>query len=55
MLTTMWGGSPEQVALQQERENELKTNDEFWAGFLRLGARAERYDGTEECGLKLVK
>ena len=37
------------------REKQLTTRDEFWAGLLRLGAQAKRYDGTKECGLALIK
>lgn len=55
LLTTMWGGSPEQMALQNAREQELKTSNEFWAGLLRLGALAKRHDGTAECGIAFIR
>lgn len=54
LLTTMWGGDAEQLALQDSREHQLKTSDEFWAGLIRLGAQARRYDGSNESGLAIV-
>ena len=29
LLTTMWGESAQQIALQEAREHQLKTNDNF--------------------------
>jgi len=55
LLTTMWGGSTQQVSIQEAREMELKSQDEFWAGLIRLGARCERYDNTKARGLAIVK
>ncbi len=55
LLTTMWGGSTEQLALQEAREQELKTEDAFWAGMIRLGAQAKRYDDTTECALSIIR
>jgi len=50
----MWGGNPEQLALQDAREHQLQTSDELWAGLIRLGAQTRRYDGTKENGLETV-
>jgi hypothetical protein len=55
LMTTMWGGSREQLALQEARELQLKTSDDFWAGLIRLGAQAKRYIGTRECGLAIIE
>ena len=55
LLTTMWGGSEEQIRLQQARELELISDNKLWAGLIRLGARTMRWDRTEQTEIDIVK
>ena len=55
LLTTMWSGSANDISLQEERERQLITDNDFWAGLLRLGARTMRYDNTAPRALEIVQ
>ena len=52
LTTTQW--SNVNPALGKEREDNLRDGD-FWGGFLSRGASLERFMGTRESGLELIR
>jgi hypothetical protein len=53
LVTTMWGAVSERVGAQ--REQELKTKDDFWGSMCRSGATCDRYNNTRKDGLRIVQ
>ena len=53
LLTSFWA---EPIGQEQvRREEELRTNPDFWAEMIEEGAQMERFDNTEESALALVE